>query len=87
MRVLALCPGTTKTEFFDVADATGNTTEGGQSLTSPEEVVRDALKALKSGETNVVTGGLGNQIIINLHRFLPRRLFVSLLEQQTRPKK
>ncbi len=87
VRVLALCPGTTKTEFFDVADATGNTTEGGQSLTSPEEVVRDALKALKSGETNVVTGGLGNQIIINLHRFLPRRLFVSLLEQQTRPKK
>lgn len=88
VRVLALCPGSTKTEFFDVADATGSSAEGGeQSLTSPEEVVQDALKALKAGETNVVTGGLGNQILINMPRFLPRRLFVNLLEKQTRPKK
>lgn len=78
IRVLALCPGPTESDFFKAAEfpeALASNT--GQKLVSADEVVRDALKALDKNESNVVTGGSINQIIVNMPRFMPRELLVN----------
>ena len=82
---LALCPGPTETEFFVNAKmpsqlADKNTTP----LTSAEAVVQQALDALEKNESNLVTGGLTNQFIVNVSRFLPRSWLVSAVEKQFR---
>lgn len=88
VQVIAVCPGPTKTNFFDIAGfeelATGS--RENQRSATPESVVRDALKALEGQSSTVVTGGLPNQIIVNLPRFLPRDTLIKLVEQQFRPK-
>ena len=88
VKVIAVCPGPTKTNFFDIAGfeelATGS--RENQRSATPESVVRDALKALEGHSSTVVTGGLPNQIIVNLPRFLRRDTLVKLVEQQFRPK-
>ncbi|MEC4803441.1 MAG: SDR family oxidoreductase [Jaaginema sp. PMC 1079.18] len=85
--VLAVCPGPTKTNFFDVAgfDPFKTPQEAEKEAVSPEYVVREALEALKRGEVTIVPGGLSNQAIANVHRFLPRQLTVKAIEQQFRP--
>jgi uncharacterized protein len=64
--ILAVCPGATESEFFNRADF----------------VVTEALKAVEKGHSTIVTGGIGNQIIVNLPRFLPRDLLVNAVEKQ-----
>jgi short-subunit dehydrogenase len=81
IKVLALCPGPTESEFFKVAEFPSEFAGKGQ-LTSAETVVKDALNALEKNQATSVTGGLGNQIIVNLPRFLPRQLIVSAVEKQ-----
>jgi short-subunit dehydrogenase len=86
VRVLALCPGPTESEFFKVADIP-TTPEMGQTLNqleSADKVVRAALEALETGPSNVVTGGFMNQVIVNLSRLLPREALVNLVEKQFR---
>ncbi|NEQ47362.1 MAG: SDR family oxidoreductase [Leptolyngbya sp. SIOISBB] len=75
VKVLGVCPGPTETQFFKTA-AFPDAMESppGQSLASPAEVVREALKALEQGQSNVVTGGLTNQILVNAGRFIPREM-------------
>lgn len=87
VKVLAVCPGPTKTNFFDVAGFERLASNGsqGQNTTSPETVVQEALKALEGDSCNVVPGGLSNQIIVNISRFLPREVLVNAVEQQFRP--
>ncbi|NJK38015.1 MAG: SDR family oxidoreductase [Oscillatoriales cyanobacterium RM2_1_1] len=84
VQLLALCPGPTESSFFEVAEFpttfNGKTTD----YTPAEVVVREALKALKKNQSNLVTGGLGNQIVVNLSRFFPRETIVSLVEKQFR---
>lgn len=77
IKVLALCPGPTESQFMEVANFPRNLDTPGQSLVSSEEVVEVALKALASGDSNVVTGGLMNQIVINASRFMPRSWMVN----------
>ena len=82
---LALCPGPTETEFFVNAKmplklANNNSS----SLTSAEVVVQQALDALEKKESTLVTGGLANQFIVNVSRFLPRSWLVSAVEKQFR---
>ncbi|MFQ5732922.1 MAG: SDR family NAD(P)-dependent oxidoreductase [Planctomycetaceae bacterium] len=52
--VMALCPGVTRTEFFDVAGVTGWLKK--QRSHSPDRVVRKALKALEKKRQCVVPG-------------------------------
>lgn len=52
--VLALCPGTTETEFFDVAGAPGWLKK--HRFDTPAKVVRAALKALEKGRQYTVPG-------------------------------
>ncbi|MCU0518893.1 MAG: SDR family oxidoreductase [Oscillatoria sp. Prado101] len=83
VRILAVCPGVTDTNFAKNAEFPQS--GAGASLkgyASSEQVVLEALQALEKDQPTVVTGGLGNQIIVNLPRFLPRDTLVSAVEKQ-----
>ena len=85
--VLCLCPGPTESDFFAVAEfPKAMASSSGQKLVPAAEVVRDALKALDKNESNVVTGGVPNQIIANLPRLMPRELLVKSVEKVFRAK-
>jgi uncharacterized protein len=72
VKVAALCPGPTRTEFADVAGM--NDSELFKRFaTSPEAVVRDGLAALKSN-TAVKVSGTMNTIMAESIRFTPRLL-------------
>jgi short-subunit dehydrogenase len=88
LKVLAVCPGPTQTKFFDIAgfDQLASASSENQRSATPESVVRDALKGLEGDNSTVVTGGLPNQIIVNLPRLFPRDGLVKIVEQQFRPK-
>jgi uncharacterized protein len=76
VRVLALCPGATETEFFA---RTGEEflTDGRQT---PKQVVDTAMAALDKSTPTVVSGWR-NAILANGYRFTPRRLMVQISEQ------
>ncbi|HEY9703524.1 MAG TPA: SDR family NAD(P)-dependent oxidoreductase, partial [Allocoleopsis sp.] len=83
VKILAVCPGSTETEFFQEAKFPKGFESGNKnSYTSPEEVVKESLKALAENKANIVTGGWKNQIIVNASRFLPRETLVSTIEKQ-----
>ncbi|GAB3651155.1 SDR family NAD(P)-dependent oxidoreductase [Glycomyces tarimensis] len=71
MRVLALCPGATETEFFDVA---GERASGGRRRMPAAAVVATALRALdrRSTPPSVVAGRL-NRVAASLGRLVSRR--------------
>ena len=72
VRVTALCPGPTKTEFGAIAGFKGN---GGFDKISArsEDVVAMGLKALGKGKA-VAIPGLANKAGAQAHRFMPRWL-------------
>lgn len=71
VRVQAICPGPTETEFSDVAGFNlGNTK---YFMMSPREVVRIGLDAFDRGEILTVTGAM-NQFLPRARRLLPEEL-------------
>lgn len=88
VKVLAVCPGPTKTNFFDSArfEEFASGSAGNQTAATPESVVKEAMKALEGQASTVVVGGLLNQILVNLTRIFPRGTLVKMIEQQFRPK-
>jgi short-subunit dehydrogenase len=82
VEILALCPGPTESNFFEVARFPSAFMGKNGRLDSAEVVVQEALTALANKHPNVVAGKLANKIIVNLPRFLPRSWIVSLLEKQ-----
>jgi short-subunit dehydrogenase len=54
VHVMALCPGSTKTNFFDASGIDRPVQVKGQE--TAEDVVETALRAVKSGKTKVVSG-------------------------------
>ncbi len=52
--VTALCPGTTQTDFFDVANVPGWLKK--HRFSTPEDVVKAAIKALERGKQFVIPG-------------------------------
>lgn len=88
VRVLAVCPGPTDTKFFkDAAFPDTLISTVSQNYTSTEVVVRDALQALERNQSSVVPGNLGNQLIVNLPRFLPREALINLWKNLLTAKK
>ncbi|HEX4205892.1 MAG TPA: SDR family oxidoreductase [Ktedonobacteraceae bacterium] len=81
IRVLALCPGETATEFFQVV-GNGYDTPLGNAET-PEKVVQVALRALEQGRPSVISGRQ-NALSANLSRFFPRGQVVRLVAQLTK---
>ena len=76
VKVLALCPGATETEFFD---RTGDEflTDGRQT---PKQVVDTALAALDKSSPTVVSG-LRNTLLAAGYRFTPRKLMLTVSER------
>ncbi|WP_447008050.1 SDR family NAD(P)-dependent oxidoreductase [Saccharothrix isguenensis] len=76
LRVMALSPGATRTEFFDVV-GTGKAA-GGTRLRTAEEVVTTALKALdrKTTPASVIVGR-GNRVTAFVTRHFMSRAFVA----------
>ena len=72
VRVTALCPGPTKTEFGAVAGFKGNGAFDRISARS-EDVVAMGLKALDRGKA-VAIAGVVNKVGAQAHRFMPRWL-------------
>lgn len=85
VKILALCPGPTESDFFQRAEfPVSGEIVSNQKFTPSVEVVRDALTALEKNQSTVVTGGLLNQVIVNLPRLLPRDTLVSAVEKRFR---
>jgi short-subunit dehydrogenase len=82
VEILALCPGPTESNFFQVARFPGAFMGKNGKLDSAEVVVQEALTALAQKRVNVVAGKFANKIIVNLPRFLPRSWLVSFIEKQ-----
>ena len=82
LRVMALSPGVTQTEYFDVVGSTDAT--GGFSYQSPEQVVSNALRALcRRNPPPSAVSGWKNQVIASSGRLLSRRQMVSLAARTT----
>ena len=82
--VLALCPGTTRTDFFDVAGAKGWLHK--RRAQTPAQVVRTGLKALDKGRPQVVSGWM-NYLLSLLVRLANRRTVVRESMKYFRPAK
>lgn len=82
IRVQALCPGPTETNFFHVAGFPESMNVNNTvTLISPERVVSDSLKALEKNQSVTIAGTLKAKAIVNLPRFFPREFLVSLMEK------
>lgn len=70
IHVMALCPGVTETNFFQVAKIDRPPM---RIVQTPEQVVETALRALKRQKSTVVSGW-GNWFAIEAERVVPRSL-------------
>lgn len=72
LRVIALSPGLTRTEFFDDINSEGASTGG--TFQTPQEVVATALRALdRRTPPPSVISGTRNRLMANAGRLLSRR--------------
>jgi short-subunit dehydrogenase len=83
VRVLALCPGSTESEFAQVAGQTQIAATRANRETA-EKVVRTGLRALASGKSYVISG-LGNYLGVLGQRLVSRRLVARVAARMFRP--
>lgn len=83
VKVLALCPGGTATNFFAAGQFEKITFPGG--LQSPEDVVDCALRALARGKSLAVTRFI-NRLMVFVQRLAPRRLVARQAGEMFRPR-
>jgi uncharacterized protein len=84
LRVCALCPGFTYSEFHDVTGTRPQVSKmpGWMWLTA-EQVAREGIDALQAGRV-VYVPGRANRIIKALVQFLPDRLALRLVQKRSR---
>jgi short-subunit dehydrogenase len=82
VKVTALCPGPTESEFFDVAGATVFKARGVQSA---EAVARLGAEALARGQRTIIPN-LSGRITAQLVRLMPVRFITHFVEKVARPK-
>ncbi len=82
IRVLCLCPGPTRTEFFEVAGMEPKF--AGARMTTVEAVVEAALRGVEAGRRVVVPGAV-NALLARAARHAPRRLVTRLGARIMRP--
>ena len=81
IRVCALCPGTTTSEFHKIAGHPAHSKGREQSAAT---VARNGLKALAVGKSYVISG-LGNYLGAHGERLVPRRLVTRIAAKMFRP--
>jgi short-subunit dehydrogenase len=81
IRVCALCPGTTTSEFHEIA---GHPAHSRGREQSAETVARNGLKALAAGKSYVISG-LGNYLGAHGERLVPRRFVTRIAAKMFRP--
>jgi short-subunit dehydrogenase len=82
IRVCALCPGTTTSEFHEIA---GHPAHSKGREQSAETVARNGLKALAAGKSYVISG-LANYLGAHGERLVPRRFVTRVAAKMFRPK-
>ena len=82
IRISALCPGPTATNFFDAADAVPFAAKGMQTS---EDVVEIGLKGIRDGKPKIISG-LRNAIGARLVAFVPNRLITRAVGKYLQPK-
>jgi short-subunit dehydrogenase len=83
IQVLALCPGSTKTNFFRAANIDRPVQVKGQQ--TAEQVVETAMQAVGTGRTKVVSG-IANKIGAALGSLVPTRLTNKVVGKALRPR-
>lgn len=84
IRVMAVCPGWVRTEFFDHA-VTDNTITYYNHFYTPTQVIKRALKDMKKGR-DVSVCGLRIRMQVRLTKLLPHRLVMKIwCRQQKKP--
>jgi hypothetical protein len=84
IRVCALCPGSTESEFREVASQSNVPAANTRSETA-EKVARTGLKALAAGKSYVISGA-GNYLGAHAQRLVPRRVVTSIAAKMFRPR-
>ncbi len=81
IRVCALCPGSTSTEF---QQASGQPQRTKRHQEAPDKVARVGLRALARGKSSVVSG-FGNWLGVETQRIAPRNLVTRVAASLYRP--
>ncbi len=81
IRVCALCPGSTETEFFQVAGQRNHTRRAPETAA---KVARVGLRGLAAGKSSVVSG-FKNWMGAEAVRFVPRRMVTRITGGMFRP--
>ena len=84
IRVCGLCPGSTESEFHEVANQSSAPVSKTKRETA-QKVARTGLDALSAGKSYVISG-VGNYWGAQLQRLVPRRVVTAIAANLFRPK-
>jgi short-subunit dehydrogenase len=80
IKVMALCPGVTDTNFFEAARGEKPPARASQT---PEEVVDTALRGLARGKSHIISGWI-NRVMTESERLAPRSLVTRMAGRMMR---
>ncbi len=80
IKVMALCPGVTETNFFEAAHGQKPPARASQK---PEEVVDTALRGLDRGKSHIISGWI-NRAMMESERLVPRSLVTRMAGRMMR---
>ena len=81
VKIMALCPGATDTNFFQAAEGERPPY---RMMQSPQQVVETALRALEAGKSHVISGW-SNYFVTQAERLIPRSFVTRIAGKAMRP--